>query len=1696
VDLLHYIPTDTYLARFHAARLDQVTAVPQVQWIGKYGPEHKIHKALNGQRAAPGANSMSDVSILLAVRARPAEIAEARNALTDVRQESNLRVGTILKGRINLARLDALAKSDAVLWIEPWPGMKMFDEVSSKIVAGDGGPRTLLTQSLGFDGAGVKVAVADSGLNNGDAQTMHPDLLGRTPSFFYYGNLIDAADEHSHGTHVSGIIAGNGATGEVDENNALYGLGVAPGASIIAQRIFDDAGGFQSPPSFERLTRDATRAGAVIGSNSWGDDTQGAYDISAMEFDELVRDADALTLGDQPYILEFSAGNAGPASQSIGSPAVAKNVIATGASDNDRPDFIIYADGPDAMADFSSRGPCEDGRIKPDIVAPGTWISSLQSASATDQYAWAGIDEFYQYQGGTSQAGPHASGAAAVFVQYYRQTHANATPSPALVKAALINSAVELDQSFGTGAVPNMDEGWGRIDLTTLFDPSLVFDFIDQTTTLTNSQIFEHQILVASSDEPLKITLAYTDLPAFPGSTVALVNDLDLEVVAPDGKLYRGNQFDSGESIPNAAQIDRINNVEAVHLANPIPGQYTVRVRGFKIAGDARQDTLQEDQDFALVASGSLAMVGSSIIGLDRLAYRVPDQIKIQVVDVDRIGVPSLNVTVISSTEPNGEIIVLHPAGNTGVFTGAVATAVGQAAADGKLQVANNDSIQARYLDVSANVTRTAQARADFVAPQLSNVSATNSFGQAVVSWSSDEPATSAVFYGTNSTLSALSLVQSNSTLTTAHLLELNHLIAGATYHYYVVSSDAAGNVATNSNGPNLFSFVASTPAAVLLIDEYGEDPLSGSAPPLSGYTDPLNQIGVSYDFWDASQRGAPTLNTLTPYRAVIWRVPDFTAPWSTAEQGAISNYLSSGGALLVASMEILSRLEEVGATAFIHDVLQIQSYVVDPQSSGAQEIIGSPVDTVTAGLDITTDYAVYDDLWQGAVGPDISDTFTTTTNASAILHNDIGDVIGLRWPGIGHQAPGRLIFLSFPLDAVPMDSGVNDRINLLRNFLTFLAPGAPGLSSLALDSTAYGLPSIVTIEVGDARAAGQGSVSVTARSTTQTNGITVNLQETTIHGLFSGSFELITSTNSPSGGKLRAANGDRITIDYTNASTSNRMTTFATADTTAPASTIPAADPDYVSAVISWNTSEPTDGLVEFGLSTFLDRTAYAPDLANNHQLTLTFLQPDQTYYYQTISRDVAGNSIVDDNNKHYYTFHTFKPIIPNPVWFDDLENGATNWSTYTDQSLGVSPDWELGVPHNSLANAAYSVSNAWGNNLNGEVRDFQECFLISPAIYLTNGNVAMLTFWNNYDFFDVSGFDIEMGEVLAVDVETGASTSLATYSDTSDGWNLEKIELSAYAGKVIYLVWHYALLPFEPATHPGWLIDDVSVTVSNVAPGTIQIVNNLWQSSYVLSGTMYQKGKGIAATITNATPGKYIIEYADLPYYITPAAQTNTLAPGSNLTFYGNYTFPDVNTNGISDLWEQHFFGNVSSKRTRFTDSDRDGVSDFAEFMAGTDPSSVSPNFLLSGQTVSNSTFRLQWPSAPGQQYQIQSSSNLVSWTTPTGWLEATGNVSQLNVSIPGTGPRAYFRVQVYGTNNTGSLAPNLKLSETLLSNSQVRLDWNASPGRGYQVQGSTNGTIWMPLSGWTQAVSGSMNYVTPPSPAPHLFRLQVLP
>ena len=1693
VDLLRYVPEHAFVARFRNVSLPAVQALPFVDQVFEYRSDYKIDGALRSSRSAGSTSGWTTVNVVLAPRSAPAVLTEARGLFAATPRQVDLRSGTVLRGPIQPAQLDALAQSEAVLWIEPARAMKLFDEVSSVIVAGQGGPNQLYPQSLGYDGSGVTVAVADSGLNNGDAATMHPDLYGRTPVFFHYGNLTDAADEHSHGTHVAGIIAGNGATGELDDGGYLYGLGVAPGASIVAQRMFDGVGNFEAPiGGFEQLTRDATGAGAVIGSNSWGDDTQGRYDVSAMVFDELVRDANALMTGDQPYILEFSAGNAGPGQQTIGSPAVAKNVIATGASENNRLDFYIYDNGPDAMADFSSRGPCEDGRIKPDLVAPGTWIASLQSASASDENAWASISASYQYQGGTSQAGPHVSGAAAVFVQYYRQMHTNATPSPALVKAALINAATDMDDSVETGPVPNMDEGWGRVDLTPIFGSELTFDFTDQTAPLTNSQVFEHRVIIASAAQPLKVTLAYTDMPGFPGALVALVNDLDLEVVGPDGRVYRGNQFDEGESIPGAAGTDSLNNVEGVHLLAPLPGEYVIRVTARNVVEDARTDTPALDQDFALVISGEIPAPGTGLVVLDRGAYRAPDKIRIKLIDRDLAGHTTAAALVRSTTEPAGETLVLQASGSSGTFTGALATATGVATADGVLQIAHHDTIEARYFDASAGMYRTATARGDLVAPVLTAVVVSNEFSQTLITWQTDEPANSVVRYSLNLSLRR---AVTNDDRATSHTVALPDLLPGLTYHFHVASTDEAGNTATNNNGGALFSFVAQPAHTLLLVDEFVSNDFDEDIP-LSVYSNALNQAGVSYEVWNSVERGrSPGTNDLRPYRVVVWRFNDGVFSLDTlvaADQNSIRDYLNQGGSFFMASMEQLTRL---GNGFFRRDVLHVTDFAED---ATVPEIEGAAGDSITAGMNITLGYSQYANFWHEALGvpDDISDTMTLSTEAAPIL-TSFGEVAGLKFPRTGQDSPGRVVFLSFPLDAVPeTGSAPNNRAVLLGNILSFLVPGVNGRGTIALDSAAYNIPSVATVEVGDTDLAGLGATTVTFASSAQTNGVTVTLEETARAGMFRGSIELIAATNPPVAGRLRVAHGDLVWVDYYDASSNLTVRATAIVDTLQPGISGVSAEPDYESAVVTWTTSEPATSVIQFGESAFLNRTASDSARVTDHEVELRGLLPDKTYYFQVVGVDEAGNGVVDDNGGQLYLLHTLQPLaVP---WSDDMNTGATNWTVYNaDEAQTV---WRLGIPNNEICvSNAHSPPDAWGSNLKGDPVDYSESFLISPALYLGGGNVATLRFWHNYDFSERSEYDIlEGGQLLIVTNAASDPLVLAEFTDFSVDWEEEEIDLTPYVGHVVYLVWYYQLLSFDTVPRPGWLVDDVSITISNVAPGTIQITKNLWQAPFILAGPMYRTGKQLSTLITNAPPGQYIVSFGDVPHYQTPSPQTNILVSGATVLFHGNYTFVDTNTNGIPDTWEQEKFGVVDPTRTRWTDTDGDGMSDWQEFLAGTDPNIPLAPFHLTALSLSNGIFRVDWPSVPGMSYRLNSSANAIAWAPYSDWIQAAGLTTEYAIGMATSGPVRLFRVEAAATGASGGLGADLRVSAQL-TNNLVRLEWLAGAGRAYRVWGSTNLLNWMPVSDWMQAATTRTLGFTVPTPAPgapNLFRVEVQP
>jgi subtilase family serine protease len=261
-----------------------------------------------------------------------------------------------------------------------------------------------------------------------------------------------------------------------------------------------------------------------------------------------------------------------------------------------------------------------DGRIKPDVVAPGTWMLAGYSDRFQQQYdpspnpqsgfyqydGWGfPANQAYKYMGGTSMSAPLVAGAAAVVRDYYEKAH-DLEASAALVKATLINSAVDLldennDGSFDNAyPIPNPHEGWGRIDVANATDGSHAF--ADESAALSTGSSANFSFLIGTAGSPFKVTLVWTDYPSTTTAGVNLVNDLDLTLVAPDGTTYRGNAFAGGWSIAGGVP-DRTNNVENVYVLSAAAGSWSIIVEGYNVPNGP--------QPFALVMDSVLQAPGT-----------------------------------------------------------------------------------------------------------------------------------------------------------------------------------------------------------------------------------------------------------------------------------------------------------------------------------------------------------------------------------------------------------------------------------------------------------------------------------------------------------------------------------------------------------------------------------------------------------------------------------------------------------------------------------------------------------------------------------------------------------------------------------------------------------------------------------------------------------------------------------------------------------------------------------------------------------------------------------------------------------------------------------------------------------------------------------------------------------------------------
>jgi subtilisin family serine protease len=625
VALFDYVPEHAYIARVPPDRMTEVRDREFVRAVVPYLPALRVSPAL----ARPD-GTRPDAPIRLLLQATPdrdpAALAAAagRAAPGATVRGRGRHPGAALAEITVVARdladlLPRLASIPDLLWIEERRPIVTHNS-EMKWVLQTAIPSVTRLFSQGLTGDGQVVGESDTGLDVGHCfftdpdqtvtfELIDPDNPPATPLTnpahrkvlaYQYHSGSNTVDQGGHGTHVAGTAAGDDlahrASGPDPGLDAFDGM--APAARLLFQDIDTNGGFLEVPANLYGFVQAAYNAGARLHTNSWGAATN-SYTSDSSQVDRFSWDNPGM-------LFLFSAGNDGPDSGTIHAPATAKNVIAVAMTQTPA------AGDPNNLDSASSNGPTSDGRRKPEVANVGGFpIRSADAGTA------CGLIDF----GGTSMATPGVAGGAALVRQYladgfYPHGYAGSGPSvaasAALVKSIVINSAVNMTGTNVDAPIPDNSQGWGRA----LLDNALFFP--DDAARLqilkeddlasrddgfpvgaTAAETFE--LFNCRTDVPLKVTLAWTEPPVAATSGQAWVNNLNLEVVAPDGTLYRGSVFSGGVSTTGGTADDR-NNVEQVLLpaGAVMSGTYTVRVVPANVAVGP--------QPYALIATGDVSV--------------------------------------------------------------------------------------------------------------------------------------------------------------------------------------------------------------------------------------------------------------------------------------------------------------------------------------------------------------------------------------------------------------------------------------------------------------------------------------------------------------------------------------------------------------------------------------------------------------------------------------------------------------------------------------------------------------------------------------------------------------------------------------------------------------------------------------------------------------------------------------------------------------------------------------------------------------------------------------------------------------------------------------------------------------------------------------------------------------------------------
>ena len=557
--LLEYLPKNTWITSIKSSQtMREQQEQLNIRWSGKLLPSDKVSPEIAANTFGDWAKN-GDGTVNLSVRVfADINLDEMNNRVVARGGEVTEIVSMLSILKIKWpesSSLLELAEEDGIQWIEQVspPKEELNDGLRANIDAD--WVQMPLYNGYGLSGNGIITAIWDSGHVDGT----HSDFTGRVS----YG---DIASVSTHATHVAGTMAGAGII------NPLY-KGVTPLAQIIS---YD----WLNPTLEHNSIHD-------VSQNSWGYGVSsvagncslyGDYAINAPDYDEIVT---GLQVPGNRIPVVFAAGNDrndGDCGMSPVSPYInyanilpggqtAKNTITVGAINSDN-----YA-----MTDFSSWGPTDDGRIKPEVVAPGDESGAPKIKSTLP-------GNTYGDNAGTSMAAPAVSGSIALLKEQYNKICSTSTAIlPSTLKALLIHTAWDLDDAstwYNPG--PDYASGYGAINIKDAID-MLPFHI---ESSISNGGTDEYQVVVTEQQD-LKVTLVWDDPAAALLAATTLVNNLDLELEAPSGTIYHPWTLNPASPASSATTgVDNVNVVEQVSVttvSSAMTGTWTIRVKGTSV---------------------------------------------------------------------------------------------------------------------------------------------------------------------------------------------------------------------------------------------------------------------------------------------------------------------------------------------------------------------------------------------------------------------------------------------------------------------------------------------------------------------------------------------------------------------------------------------------------------------------------------------------------------------------------------------------------------------------------------------------------------------------------------------------------------------------------------------------------------------------------------------------------------------------------------------------------------------------------------------------------------------------------------------------------------------------------------------------------------------------------------------------------